>query len=296
MKIRLHEETLEALVKRRCRELGVCDSITPHVLSELQRRELDEGKAFSTAGRGGKGSGKKRADIRTVQSGRRFRSSQRQHSRSAGKALDKEVKELAKHLIGQITDYQDGKLSYRRLEARASIAFKGTIETVFRLGAKAVGLTRPSGALHDPTPSETKWLKSYVSEELGYFKKFLRDIRRGQSEKQIKRRVESYANALRSVYESGRVLGVGPHVLIYWVLDKDQNNCPDCIELSKHNPYTVDTLPTTPKGGQTRCRAYCYCTLRIDQATPAQVKKSRKGHKSSQWLISRIKRAQRRRS
>lgn len=296
MRVRLHEQTLRALVKRRCRELGVCESITPHVLSELRRRaEIDEAKALATAGRGGRGSGRKRSDVRATQTGRRFRSSQRQHSRAAGKALDREVADLARHLVTQINSYQAGDLSFRRLQTRASIAFKGTIETVFQLGAKAVGLVRPTGALYQPTPAESKWLKSYVDEELGYFKKFLRDVRRGQSEQQVKRRVEAYASALRSVYESGRVLSVGTHVLIYWTLDKDKNNCPDCVELSKHNPYTVDTLPTTPKGGQTRCRANCYCTLRIDQSTASRVAAVRKGHKSAAWLLRKIKKAQRKR-
>ena len=154
---------------------------------------------------------------------------------------------------------------------------------------------RPTGALYDPTPAEQKWLKSYVDEELGYFKKFLRDIRRGQSDAQVKRRVNAYANALRSVYESGRVLGVGPHVLITWVVDKAKENCPDCVEIARHNPFTPDTLPTTPKGGQTRCRANCYCTLRIDKATPTQVQRVRKAHKSAAWLLNKIKTAQRRR-
>lgn len=284
-----YESVLEHYVERRVGELGASETVTPLVLAELQRRLLVEGKALATVQRGGKGSGKKRQVIKAKQTGPRFKSSQRQHARTASKKLDSEVDELASFLQKQIAKYQQDELTYKRLETRCSIAFKTTVEKVFKLGMKAVGLVKPAGSPYDLTANEKKWIDSYLREELGYFRKFLKQIRDRPSRKDIERRTELYASALRSVYEAGRVLSVGPNVIITWNLES-RNPCPDCKLIHKHNPYTPDTLPTTPKAGQTRCKAHCYCTLKITTATPSQVRRVRNKHKKSpSWLLKKIK-------
>lgn len=249
---------------------------------------LEESKAIPADVDAGKGSGAKRADIKTAQTATRFKSAQRSHARQAGKLVDREIKELTNHLINQIEQFRQGELSFNRLERRTSIAFKATLERIFKLGMKSVGLVRPTGSLYALTAAEQKWLKSYLDEELGYFRKFLQQIRRGRTSKEIERRTNAYAEAMRSIFEAGRVLSVGPNVLIYWVLES-RDPCPDCRLIAKHNPYTPDTLPTTPKGGQTRCRANCYCTLRITTAPPKEVARIRKLRKSKEWLLRRIK-------
>lgn len=287
-----HEEMLEQYVERRAGELGVSETITPYVLAELRKR-LEETKALATATPGGKGGSKKKQDIRTRQTAPRFRSAQRQHARAAGRKLDAEVDKLAKFLQKQVASYQSGDLTFKRLETRASIAFKTTVEEIFKLGMKAVGLVKPAGSAYELTGNERKWIKSYLNEELGYFQKFLRQIRDKPSRRDIKRRTELYANAMRSVYEAGRVLSVGPNVIITWKLESS-NPCPDCKLIHKHNPYTVDTLPTTPKAGQTRCKAYCYCTLQITTAKPSQVRKVRQKHRQPDWLLRKIKDQQKR--
>ena len=279
---------LEAFVRRRCGELGVDEVITPLVLEELRRRALDEAKRVSTHRPGGTGHRTKKAAIKQTQTADRFASSQRQHARAASKRLDREVSSLQTHLTSLIKQYQAGDLSYRRLKARASIAFKGTVEQAFKLGTKAVGLVTPTGALYDLTVKEKEWIKSYVKEEMKYFERFLDDVRKQISQKQIDRRVGLYSSAVRSVYESGRVLSVGNDVLIYWTLESD-DPCKDCIELSRHNPYTPKVLPTTPKAGATRCLSNCYCTLRIDKSDPKKVAQVEKKHPGSAWILRKIK-------
>lgn len=282
-----HEAMLEHYIERRAGELGVSETVTPYVLTELRKR-FGEAKALATAKPKGKGAGKKQQDIRAKQAGPRFRSSQRQHARAAGKRLDAEVGKLSKFLQKQVASYQRGDLNYKRLEARTSIAFKSTVEDIFKLGMKAVGLVKPAGSQYDLTSNEKKWIKSYLDEELGYFRKFLKQIKDRPGRRDIEKRTELYASAMRSVYEAGRVLSVGPDVLITWKLES-KNPCPDCKLLHKHNPYTVDTLPTTPKAGQTRCKAYCYCTLEIKTAQPSQVRKARQRHRQPSWLLKKIK-------
>lgn len=284
-----HESVLEQYVTRRAYEFGLNETVTPYVIEELKKRlSIEETKSLATAKRGGKGSGVKRRDIKSRQAGTRFKSSQRQHARVAGKRLQKEVEKLAEHLQKQIALYQAGELSFNRLETRASIAFKFTVETVFKLGMKAVGLVKPAGSEYGLTDNEKKWIKSYIREELGYFKKFLKQIKNNPNRKDVERRTGLYAAAMNSVYEAGRVLSVGPNVIIVWTLESN-NPCPDCILIHKHNPYTPDTLPTTPKAGQTRCKSYCYCTLKITTATPKEVRKVRQSHRNPNWLLKKIR-------
>lgn len=283
----IHERILDEYLERRSGELGISETITPFVITELKRR-LEEGKAFSSAKPRGKGSNVKRRDIKNLQSSSKFRASQRQHARVSGKRLEKEVKDFAKHIEKQIKYYQNEELSFTRLDSRCSIALKATVEEVFKLGMRSVGLVKAAGSSYDLTDNEKKWLKSYVREEMKYFRKFLRQVRDKPGRKDIKRRVGLYASSLKSVYEAGRVLSVGPEVLIYWTLESS-NPCPDCILLSKHNPYTPSSLPTTPKAGATRCLSHCYCTLRIEKASAYQVRKAREKHRKPNWLLKKIK-------
>jgi hypothetical protein len=258
------------------------------VLDELRR--LQESKTVASAKPPEPG---KTADIALVQTQRRFRTAQRQHAKSASKSLAKEIESFNKHLLAQIRSFQKGQISRRRLEARASIAFKTTAETAYRLGMKAVGLVKPTGALYDLTTNDKKWLASYLREELGYFKKFVSQAKR-LSDKAIQYRVGLYTAAMRSIYESGRILSVGPNVLITWVLQSD-DPCPDCRLIAKHNPYTVENLPTTPKAGQTRCRGNCYCTLKVDKVSSQRVAQVRKRQRSGKWHLKRIKDQQKKR-
>jgi len=281
-----HEEILEAYVRRRCREFGVSETITPYVLDELTR--LHEAKAVTTIKPGGGGIGRKRREVKLRQQSSTFARSQKAHARAASKSLDKTVDEFGDFIVKLIGQYQSNKIAYRRMLTRAQIAFKGQVEQVFKLGMKSVGLVKPTGSLYDLTDNEKKWIRSYVLEEFGYFRKFLDDVKRGATQKVIKRRAFLYASALRSVYESARVLSVGSDVLITWTLESD-DPCPDCRELARHNPYTTQNLPTTPKAGTTRCLSNCYCTLRIDKATPAKVAANNKRHVKKDYLLRKIK-------
>lgn len=291
---------LESLIRWRCIELGVSESITPYVIQELKR--LHEAKSLGSFAKTGKrGSKEKLSDVDTSQLHTQFLAKQRAHARHAGNKLDKEISGFRSGLLDLIRQWQEGEISFRRLNTRSSIAFKSVVEIVFKLGMKSVGLVKANGGLYDLGPSEQRWLKTYVNEEVGYFKKFLDSVRSGVSNKQVEIRVSRYSNSLRSVYQAGRVISVGPDVLIWWTLESDAP-CPDCQLIAKHNPYTPDTLPTTPKAGSTRCRHNCYCTLRIEKMSPQAVKaamadkKSQHKSGSAQWLLSKIKKNQKRKA
>jgi len=266
-------------------EFSLREPITRHVVQQLQ---LQEGKSLHTAKSGGTGSKKKQQSIQTAQQATSFRARQRGLSRDASRRLNKSIDEFQNNLKKQISNYTNGDLTFTRLQTRASITFKETVKEIFKLGVRAAGIANATGTDHKLTANEEKWLTSYANEELGYFKKFLQQIKSNPTRRDVERRVGLYAEALKSVFEAGRVLSVGTEVVIYWVL-QSRNPCPDCQVLAKNGPYHPSTLPTTPKAGQTRCRSHCYCSLRIEKVDRARSEQVRKLGKNPKAVIKKIR-------
>lgn len=255
------------------------------VLEELKR--LEESKAVGSVK--GKIEPKKHKEIKSRHDEPRFVSSLRSHARAAGKALDRLILGLEAGLLTMIRKYRDGKMGFKTLDTRTKLALKQTTEQAFQLGVKAAGVVAPSGTLYPVTKREREWLDSYLREELKYWSKFLDDMKTA-SDNTIETRVHNYCETVRSAYESGRVMSVGASVVIHWELES-HNPCRDCQFLSRHSPYTVDTLPTTPKGGQTRCFSYCYCSLRIVKTSSKEVASVKRKNKTAQWYLNTIKKS-----
>lgn len=255
------------------------------VLEELRR--IEEGKAVGTAK--GRKDKKKQQHVQSRQDDPHFISSLRAHARAASKELDKIVDNLETALIAMIVKFKAGSITFTTVKTRSSIALKSATEQAFQLGVKAAGLVTPKGGLITPTKGERIWLASYLREELKYWNRFLDGIRTA-TDRQIATRVQNYCSTVRSAYESGRVLSVGDQVVIFWELES-ANPCPDCMFLSRHAPYTAETLPTVPKGGQTRCLAYCYCSLRIVKTTEKEVSSVKRKNKTSKWYLDKIRRS-----
>lgn len=281
---------MTSLVEQRVAELGLSQSIVPFVLKELH--SMQESKAVGSAK--GKLDPSKQAAIQTAQRGTRFVSSVRAHARQARKQLDAVVSSFEKSVISEIKRYHSKKIEYPKLKTRTTLMLKGASEQAFQLGVKSAGIVTPTGSLYKLTSHEKKWLDSYLKEEVGHWNKFLDAVRKGQSDRKTLQRVKRYAEAIRSVFESGRVLSVGPDVIIHWVLESG-NPCPDCKTLHRYSPYTADSLPTTPKAGQTRCLSNCYCTLRIVKSSPKEVDRVRKRVKKASWIIKKINQARKKR-
>ena len=265
--------SLEDLVRERVGELGLNDSITPHVLEELKR--IHEAKALGT--KRTKPDVSKLSQVLGVQGTPRFASSLRAHARQAGKQIDKNVEGLFDHFWKLYLQYKPkaklpeppkgpddtfpkkkpkpvvkGGITLSKFKNLSRIALKAQTEEAFKLGVKSAGMVGPTGGLRALTPDEKKWLNSYLREELKHFEKFISSVAKGQSDKRTKQRLKMYATTIKSAYQSGRILSVGTDVEIHWVLES-VSPCPDCKLLHRYSPFTVDTLPTVPKGGQTRC-------------------------------------------
>lgn len=255
----------------------------------LLQEFINEAKALGQAN--GSQSKSKLKQINIAQSATSFLKSMRAHSRAAAKQVDKKVLLFRKNLSGFINKFKNGNLSFSRLQTLSSAILQNSAEEMFRLGSKSVGLVGAEGSPKKLTNFENSWLKSYLRDETRFLFKFLRDIKSGASSKTTAKRVVNYSNALRSVYETGRVFSVGNDVIIHWVLES-KNPCPDCRLLHRYSPYVVETLPTVPKQGITRCRAYCYCSLKIVKSLKKDVLKVRQKSRSAKWILDQIKKNQ----
>ena len=271
-------------------ELPVSSHTTLLVLEELRR--IEEGKSIGTIK--GKKDPLKQQHVLQRQDQKRFVSSLRAHAGHAAKLLLKEGATLERQLLALVAKYRAGKITFRKLKTETRKAISASTEMAFRLGVKAAGIVGPTGSTLPLTSHEQRWLKSYLKEELKHWNDFLGSVVSGQSEKKNAQRIRSYARTIKSAYESGRVLSVGDQVIIHWELEHD-DPCPDCRLIARYSPYTPDTLPTTPKGGQTRCLSNCYCSLRIVKDTDENVEKVRKKNKTAQWYLKKIQQNRKRR-
>lgn len=143
--------------------------------------------------------------------------------------------------------------------------------------AYALGLKGSTTGLHPSgdiiSPEDRRWVDSAFTHEMRFFNNFLDQISSGEvTLPQIDNRIEMYLNAVRGVYDSGRVIGSHPNSLIYWVYNPEAHHCMSCLYLRDHSPYTKRTIPTTPRAGATECLSNCKCHLRIQIADAELVK------------------------
>jgi len=140
------------------------------------------------------------------------------------------------------------------------------------------------------TKKDLAFVNKYVRAETRHFRKFLNDVKdpkhlpankiprdklgrvkpgyRQQIHPYAKR-MGYYADSLRSMGYNGMMAGAGTLLNIYWVLDKLSGrrspHCEDCVMIAAGNPYSWQTLLTTPRAGDTQCLFRCYCGLEFQQ-------------------------------
>lgn len=176
--------------------------------------------------------------------------------------------------------------------ASATTSFKNILKTyskdAFMSGTQMVGNKYYSEV--GMTAKDKAFISKYVRAETRHFRKFLNDIKdpkhmpvskipRDKSGRRLpgyrrqvhpyRQRVGYYADSLRGMGFNGMVAGAGTLLNIFWVLDKlagrRTDHCDDCVRIAAGNPYSWQTLPTTPRAGDTQCLYKCYCGLEFQQ-------------------------------
>ncbi len=108
-----------------------------------------------------------------------------------------------------------------------------------------------------------RWVDSSLKQELKYLRQFLDDIEGGRGRMDYRRRWRMYVDTLDHVFWAGKVSVIPAGFVIDWVVDHKAERCEGCKFLKMHSPYTVETLPTTPRAGMTICLSNCKCKLRV---------------------------------
>ena len=187
---------------------------------------------------------------------------QRRNHQASRAKLETRVSAFGREVVGSIRQMRGGMprgLVIKDLKAE----FQTLYHDAYRLGMQGSSVGLIPGEL--PIGAEGKrWVESAFKHEMRFFNKFLAQAMNPDMPPwKIEQRVQMYMNAVRGIYEGGRVVGSHPDSLIYWVYTPEVHHCTSCLYLRDHSPYTKRTLPTTPRVGGTECLTNCRCHLRI---------------------------------
>ncbi len=144
-----------------------------------------------------------------------------------------ELTKKAKNDLQELVDlWQDDQLTFRQLQVDSAQTFRDVYEDVWNLGRKASAVAFASG---DPgaTPEETRWFRTAIREEMGFWQNFLLELRDHFKGKRLlprftpNQRIEMYVKSLESMYDSARALALPSNLLFYWIGPKrdDPTTC-----------------------------------------------------------------------
>ena len=168
-------------------------------------------------------------------------------------------------LLKLAEDYLDdeGSTTFRQLQRGSEFIIRDTYKKVFDAAISSAKVAMV-GDDDVATAEEKRWLKTATNEELRYWKNLLKDLKdRRVSGGRLRQRIRMYADTVRSIYDSARILATPARVLISWVDRGDKKVCPSREYMRSKSPFTKQKLPTVPRAGQTRCLSNCRCRLVI---------------------------------
>jgi len=170
-------------------------------------------------------------------------------------------------IMSLVSSYQQGTMS----QGAAMLKFKsiaGThYQTLFKAGAMAMGNPFYSDPAIGLTKKDLSFIQKARNLEGKFFRKFLMDIKNPDFKPKIdfQKRAGFYADSGKAQFFNGMVNGAGENVEIHWVMSEAvEKHCSDCPVLAS-KVYTWQTLPTTPRAGDTACLFNCQCELEIIQ-------------------------------
>lgn len=218
----------------------------------------------------------------------KFRLYRRNLSTQMKEKFDKLMDDLRRALVGKTMDFLaqranprvKKKMSKTRWQTTVKSALRKSYREAFSLGLQSSGAPKYRVTVAD---SDLKFVDSAVREEMKYFNRLLTQIDQNKVRGKMMKRLGAYAEALKHVFYAGRVMGTPSGMVIDWIGPFDRNTCAGCWFLYRHSPYTKDTLPTTPRAGDTPCLNRCRCRLVMRKVSPEQFDKVQSRHHSKDW-------------
>lgn len=175
--------------------------------------------------------------------------------REAQRAYQGVKANLESVLLGTLGEFQDDLITKQQFRMRLKEAIRTHYESAFSLGLRFGGTT------FGIDQEDLVWLKGASKEEFGFLENFITAIERGTGKLDPVDRMRMYVDSLDGIFNAGSVEAQDDRSEIRWVLSPFADHCRDCVELASGGPYTRDTLPTTPRAGDTQCISNCKCRL-----------------------------------
>jgi len=183
-------------------------------------------------------------------------------AKNAMRALKPRIAETARLLARLMDRWTGGHITTGRMRNESATALRKAYEEARQVGRRASGLARmkSAGVPDRVQREEERWFRDAVREELGYWHRFLDEIRRGEvTERRLGERLEDYVRSIRFMFEAARVQAMPDNVLLHWVGPKktDPNICEGCQLMMEWTPFTKETIPAVPRDGSTPCLSNC---------------------------------------
>lgn len=186
----------------------------------------------------------------------------------AKKKYKREKEKFRKRMADHLNKLIKGEYTPNQFKHHARKEFKKMYYKAFELGAESTGLNLDYFKLPD---EDYRWLDKIRKAEYKYLEKFIDDVVNQRGKMDYHARMDMYVDAIDGVFDAGRVDAMpSAGTKIWWRLSPAEH-CSDCLDLAGRSPYTPETLPTTPRSGDTKCLSNCKCTLRITYKTPDYV-------------------------
>jgi len=181
-------------------------------------------------------------------------------------------------LLASIRKWNKGKVDEKELRAEARKTMRRAWRDVFLAGLRAGGVPGQGPGRGKPlvklSHGDDTWLKSAMAHESRFLTKFLDAIISGDYKMPLPRRADMYVDALKSFYESARIIAFPANVLITWYGPMDKRKCVSCDYIIENNPYVKHNLPTTPRSGLTICLTNCRDRLLVRRVEPIEAKEA----------------------
>lgn len=217
----------------------------------------------------------------------KYKYERRRKSSTAKKQFDTLQEKMLRVTVDYTNRWKAGEISKTRWQDWVKHTLRESYRDAFALGLKSAGhsKSRVGVAEFDET-----WVESAIRHEMKYFNRLLKDIAEGRQAGSIEKRLRNYSEALKNVFLSGRIMGTPSNHLVEWTGPNDRATCNGCRFMIESSPFTKQTLPTTPRAGDTKCLMNCRCRLIMREVNPDLFEKVQKRHRSKRWYQEKLQR------
>lgn len=171
-------------------------------------------------------------------------------------ALFRSTAETLSRLTGL---FHQRKLTFPALSKQAKAVMREAYKQAYLIGLKSGGVGHTAHPFVTPagepklSSHDLTFIDSAYRHEMRYMTTLLNQMREGTQWGDPYKRMGAYAEALKHMYYSGRIMGSPKELVIDWISPLDRRTCRSCRYLAGQSPFTRDSLPTTPRAGDSVC-------------------------------------------